>query len=194
MLFELLQGEVVRDGWQDEHVKESLDLCLSCKACKSDCPTNVDIATYKAEFLSHYYERKPRPLQAYAFGLVDRWARAGFAGAGDREFAARCAGSEAHAGALRRNGACRGWPRQFPALGCGSERRACARRGRQHGRSDSVGGYVQQLFSSGDQPRGAGGAARSGLARDGAARASVLRAAAVRFRHARSRQGISAGT
>jgi Fe-S oxidoreductase len=77
MLFELLQGEVVRDGWQDEHVKESLDLCLSCKACKSDCPTNVDIATYKAEFLSHYYEKRPRPLQAYAFGLVGRWARLG---------------------------------------------------------------------------------------------------------------------
>jgi FAD/FMN-containing dehydrogenase/Fe-S oxidoreductase len=74
MLFELLQGEVVRDGWQDEAVRETLDLCLSCKACKSECPTNVDIATYKAEFLSHYYEDRQRPLQAYAFGLVDRWA------------------------------------------------------------------------------------------------------------------------
>jgi FAD/FMN-containing dehydrogenase/Fe-S oxidoreductase len=77
MLFELLQGEVVRGGWQDEDVKATLDLCLSCKACKSDCPTNVDIATYKAEFLSHYYERRARPLPAYAFGLVDRWARLG---------------------------------------------------------------------------------------------------------------------
>ncbi|MGH9691143.1 MAG: FAD-binding and (Fe-S)-binding domain-containing protein [Candidatus Acidiferrales bacterium] len=75
MLFELLQGEVIRDGWKSEYVKESLDLCLSCKACKSECPTNVDIATYKAEFLSHYYESNPRPLYAYAFGMIDRWMR-----------------------------------------------------------------------------------------------------------------------
>ena len=75
LLFELLQGEVVRGAWQDEHVKKSLDLCLSCKACKSECPANVDIATYKAEFLSHYYESNSRPLRAYAFGLIDRWAR-----------------------------------------------------------------------------------------------------------------------
>jgi FAD/FMN-containing dehydrogenase/Fe-S oxidoreductase len=75
MLFELLQGEVVRDAWQDEHVKKALDLCLSCKACKSECPTNVDIATYRAEFLSHYYERKSRPLHAHFFGRIDRWAK-----------------------------------------------------------------------------------------------------------------------
>ena len=77
MLFELLQGEVVQGGWQDEHVKKTLDLCLSCKACKTECPTNVDMATYRAEFLSHYYEAKRRPLHAYAFGMVDRWLRLG---------------------------------------------------------------------------------------------------------------------
>jgi Fe-S oxidoreductase len=75
LLFELLQGEVVRDAWKDEHVKKALDLCLSCKACKSECPANVDIATYKAEFLSHYYQHRRRPLHAYAFGMIDRWAR-----------------------------------------------------------------------------------------------------------------------
>jgi FAD/FMN-containing dehydrogenase/Fe-S oxidoreductase len=77
MLFEVLQGEVVRDGWKDEHVKKALDLCLACKACKSECPTNVDVATYKAEFLAHYYEGKSRPLHAYAFGMIDRWAELG---------------------------------------------------------------------------------------------------------------------
>jgi FAD/FMN-containing dehydrogenase/Fe-S oxidoreductase len=77
MLFEVLQGEVVRDGWKDEHVKKAMDLCLACKACKSECPTNVDVATYKAEFLAHYYEDKRRPLHAYAFGMIDRWAELG---------------------------------------------------------------------------------------------------------------------
>ncbi len=75
LLFELLQGEVLQDGWNDEHVKKSLDLCLSCKACKSECPANVDVATYKAEFLSHYYENKRRPLRASAFGKINRLAQ-----------------------------------------------------------------------------------------------------------------------
>jgi Fe-S oxidoreductase len=79
MLFEMLQGEVVDGLWSNERVRESLDLCLSCKACKTECPTNVDIATYRAEFLSHYYETARRPLHAYAFGLIDRWARLGSA-------------------------------------------------------------------------------------------------------------------
>ena len=44
LLFEMLDGEVITDGWHDE-VKEALDLCLACKGCKSDCPVNVDMAT-----------------------------------------------------------------------------------------------------------------------------------------------------
>ncbi len=77
MLFELLQGEVIDGGWKNEQVKRALDLCLACKACKSECPANVDLATYKAEFLSHYYEAERRPLHAYAFGMIDRWAALG---------------------------------------------------------------------------------------------------------------------
>jgi FAD/FMN-containing dehydrogenase/Fe-S oxidoreductase len=77
MLFELLQGEVIDGAWKNEQVKQALDLCLACKACKSECPANVDLATYKAEFLSHYYEHKRRPLHAYAFGMIDRWAELG---------------------------------------------------------------------------------------------------------------------
>jgi FAD/FMN-containing dehydrogenase/Fe-S oxidoreductase len=76
LLNEMVRGEVVRDGWQSEAVHEALDLCLSCKGCKNDCPVQVDMATYKAEFLSHYYERRLRPRYAYASGLIHWWARA----------------------------------------------------------------------------------------------------------------------
>jgi Fe-S oxidoreductase len=74
LLWEMTQGEVIRDGWRSEEVKQSLDLCLACKGCKSDCPVSVDVATYKAEFLSHYYEGRIRPRTAYAFGNIDLWA------------------------------------------------------------------------------------------------------------------------
>ncbi|MGB8731952.1 MAG: FAD-linked oxidase C-terminal domain-containing protein [Candidatus Sulfotelmatobacter sp.] len=75
LLWEMTQGEVIPDGWRSEEVKESLDLCLACKGCKSDCPVGVDVATYKSEFLSHYYEGRVRPRSAYAFGNIDLWAR-----------------------------------------------------------------------------------------------------------------------
>ena len=75
LLWEMTRGEVVREQWRDLHVKSALDLCLSCKGCKSDCPVGVDVATYKAEFLSHYHEGRMRPLRHYAFGQIDRWAR-----------------------------------------------------------------------------------------------------------------------
>ena len=75
LLWEMTQGGVIEDGWRDPRVKESLDLCLACKGCKSDCPVGVDVASYKSEFLSHYYEGRARPRSAYAFGNIDRWAR-----------------------------------------------------------------------------------------------------------------------
>jgi FAD/FMN-containing dehydrogenase/Fe-S oxidoreductase len=74
-LWEMLHGDVITNGWRDENVKDSLDLCLSCKGCKGDCPVNVDMATYKAEFLSHYWEGRLRPRYSYAFGWIDKWSR-----------------------------------------------------------------------------------------------------------------------
>ncbi|HEY4676370.1 MAG TPA: FAD-linked oxidase C-terminal domain-containing protein [Candidatus Angelobacter sp.] len=74
-LWEMLHGGVITQSWRDENVKEALDLCLACKGCKGDCPVNVDMATYKAEFLSHYWEGRIRPRYAYAFALIDQWSR-----------------------------------------------------------------------------------------------------------------------
>jgi len=82
LLWEMLHGDVIKGGWRDEQVKEALDLCLACKGCKGDCPVNVDVATYKAEFLAHYWEGRLRPLHAYAFGWIDKWARLGSAAPG----------------------------------------------------------------------------------------------------------------
>jgi FAD/FMN-containing dehydrogenase/Fe-S oxidoreductase len=85
LLWEMTQGKgkdkdrsngIIRDGWRSEEVKQSLDLCLACKGCKTECPVGVDVATYKSEFLSHYYEGRVRPRSAYAFGNIDLWARA----------------------------------------------------------------------------------------------------------------------
>ena len=77
LLFEMLQGDVITDGWQSKEVYEALDLCLSCKGCTSDCPVQVDMPTYKAEFLHHHFKswRRWRPRYAYAFGLIDQAAR-----------------------------------------------------------------------------------------------------------------------
>ncbi len=75
LLHEMVVGEVVRGGWKSEEVKEALDLCLACKGCKGECPVQVDVATYKAEFLHHHYRRRLRPRPAYAMGLIRTWAR-----------------------------------------------------------------------------------------------------------------------
>lgn len=75
LLFEMFQGTVITGGWRDHHVKDAMDLCLACKACKSECPVKVDMASYKAEFLSHYYKNRLRPRAAYTMGLIPWWSR-----------------------------------------------------------------------------------------------------------------------
>lgn len=75
LLFEMMRGDPLERGWREEGVREALDLCLQCKGCKHDCPVSVDMATYKAEFLAHYYKGRLRPRAAYSMGLVMWWAR-----------------------------------------------------------------------------------------------------------------------
>jgi FAD/FMN-containing dehydrogenase/Fe-S oxidoreductase len=74
LLWEMMQGDVVKDGWRNKDVRNALELCVSCKACKTECPVQVDMATWKAEFLAHYYEGRRHPLHHYAFGYMDQWA------------------------------------------------------------------------------------------------------------------------
>ncbi|HUB72010.1 MAG TPA: FAD-binding and (Fe-S)-binding domain-containing protein [Acidimicrobiales bacterium] len=73
LLTELFQGNPLGPSWRSEEVRGALDLCLSCKACASDCPTHVDMATYKSEFYFHYFRGRLRPRAMYAMGLVP-WA------------------------------------------------------------------------------------------------------------------------
>jgi FAD/FMN-containing dehydrogenase/Fe-S oxidoreductase len=78
LLFEMLDGHpdsTVKDGWRSDAVRDALDLCLACKGCLSDCPMHVDMATYKAEFLSHHYHGRLRPRAHYAMGWLPVWAR-----------------------------------------------------------------------------------------------------------------------
>jgi len=74
LLAEMLRGEVITEGWASDDVREALDWCLACKGCRSDCPTHTDMAAYKAEFLSHYYETRRRPRQAWSMGRIGEWA------------------------------------------------------------------------------------------------------------------------
>ncbi len=75
LLWEMLRGEVITDGWRSAEVRDALDLCLSCKGCKSDCPVNVDMAAYKSEFFYHHYRHRLRPVSHYSMGWLPVWAR-----------------------------------------------------------------------------------------------------------------------
>jgi FAD/FMN-containing dehydrogenase/Fe-S oxidoreductase len=74
LLWEMLEGEALTDLWRSEEVLEALDLCIACKSCKSDCPVQVDVATYKAEFMAHHYAHRLRPRVSYSMGLIHWWA------------------------------------------------------------------------------------------------------------------------
>jgi FAD/FMN-containing dehydrogenase/Fe-S oxidoreductase len=74
LLAEMLRGELITTGWKSEEVKDALEWCLGCKGCRSDCPTHTDMAAYKAEFMSHYYEGRRRPRQAWSMGRIGEWA------------------------------------------------------------------------------------------------------------------------
>ncbi len=75
VLQELANGTLVTGGWRSPQVHEALDLCLSCKACSSDCPAGVDMAQYKAEVLHRAYAGRLRPMTHYALGWLPRWTR-----------------------------------------------------------------------------------------------------------------------
>jgi len=178
VLQELANGTLV-EGFRSAEVAEALDLCLSCKGCSSDCPTGVDMATYKAEVLYQRYRRRPRPPAHYSLGWLPRWARLASRAPG---LANAALGAPPLAGLARRMGGI-DTRRPLPHGVRRSRRRSdLPRLVRQAGQSadrdtgPAVGGHVhRQLHARGRLGRRAG--ARGGRLRGGHHRsARVLRA------------------
>jgi Fe-S oxidoreductase len=71
----MLTGGLVTGGWAAPEVEEALEFCLACKGCASDCPTGVDVATYKAQVLHERYRGRIRPLTHYTLGRLPTWTR-----------------------------------------------------------------------------------------------------------------------
>jgi Fe-S oxidoreductase len=71
----MVAGSLASEGWRSHEVRDALDLCLACRGCVSACPTSVDMASYKAEFLHHHYRRRVRPLSHYSLGWLPLWLR-----------------------------------------------------------------------------------------------------------------------
>jgi FAD/FMN-containing dehydrogenase len=189
LLFEMMQGEVITDGFASQAVREALHLCLACKACKRDCPVDVDMASYKAEFMARHYRHRLRPREAYSMGLIFWWAR----------LASHLPGL---ANALLQGGMTA--PPLKWLAGIARERRMprlcrdhlpplAARAARTAWRAAGgvVGRHLRQLFRS----RSAAGhrcpAARCRLLAVGGAQTDLLRPTAVCGRHARPRAGAA---
>ena len=203
LLFEMLSGYRGMDSgtgagtrrgerrmWRDDNVKRALDLCLACKGCKSDCPVDVDMATYKAEFLSHYYARRLRPRAAYALGLIPLWARlAARAAAGQRGARRAWAGrrGEARRGRLPAAGRPGVRAPHVPLLVC----HAPAAPSRRAPGAALAGHVHRPLHPAGRDRRRRG--ARGGRVPGADPRSgAVLRAPAVRLRHAADRAPLAA--